>query len=232
MRSRLLLVLTVGATSALLLAGCSGGEDAAPEASAADQLAAAKTVLDGAGTVALDLTSQDVPLRENGVTAAKGSGVVSDTEPKFQGTITGTIEGVAGTIDVIAIGETTWIKFFTPGFEETDLDTINAPNPALFFDPTRGISSLLTATTDPTLAGQIRAGSDVLRRIDGGLPADQVEQLLHLGDGTGDYAVTYGLTDGDQLRTAAITGPFFPGAEATYTLTLKDYGTPVEITRP
>ncbi len=230
---RLLVVLACGAL--LAAGGCSGDEaepDAPPTRSAAEQLAAAKSVLDGAGSVALDLSSSDVPARENGVTAAKGSGVVSETEPQFEGTITGSIKGVPGTIDTIAIGDTAYIKFFTPDFVETDLDTINAPNPATFFDPSQGVSSLLTATTDPTAAGQIRSGSEVLDRIDGGLPADRVESLFHLGDGTGTYTVSYGLAEGDELRRASIVGPFFPGAEATYTLVLKDYGKPVEITRP
>lgn len=233
MRARQLLAALAGVL--VLTGGCSGGAaepDAPAPRSASEQLAAAKTVLDAAGSVALDLTSSDVPLRENGVTAAKGSGVISATEPKFEGTITGSIQGVAGTIETVAIGETAYIKFFTPDFVETDLDTINAPNPALFFDPSGGISSLLTATTDPTLAGQVRSGSEVLQRIDGGLPADTVQALFHLGEATGTYTVSYGLTDDDQLRTASIVGPFFPGAEATYSLTLKDYGKPVEISRP
>ena len=36
----------------------------------------------------------------------------------------------------------------------------------------------------------------------------------------------------DELRTATLKGPFFPGVEATYLLSLTDYGAPVEITRP
>ena len=83
------------------------------------------------------------------MTAAKGAGVISATEPKFQGTITGTIKGLAGTIDVIAIGADTYLKFFTPDYRPTDLDTINAPNPAMFFDPATGISALLPQTADP-----------------------------------------------------------------------------------
>lgn len=233
MPARQLVVVLSGAL--LLTGGCSGKEakpDAPAPRSASEQLAAAKVVLDAAGTVALELTSRDVPARENGVTAAKGSGVISATEPKFKGTITGSIQGVAGTIETIAVGDTAYIKFFTPDFVKTDLDTINAPNPALFFDPSGGISSLLTATTEPKVAGQVRSGSDVLERIDGSLPAKQVQTLFHLGDGTGAYTVSYGLTEDDHLRTATIVGPFFPGAEATYSLILKDYGKPVEITRP
>jgi len=216
---------------ALVLAGCSGEEEA-PERPASERLAAAKAGFDAAKTVALDLSSRDVPPRENGVTAAKGSGVISATEPQFEGTITGTVGGVAGTIDVIAIGDTTYLKLFTPEYEETDLETLNAPNPATFFDPADGISALLPATLDPKDAGETRAGREVLSKIDGTLPGTLVEDLFHLGDGTGTFAVSYGLTDTDELRTATLKGPFFPGVEATYLLSLTDYGAPVEITRP
>ena len=216
---------------AVALAGCSG-EQAAPTQSPTEQLAAAKVAFDAAKTVQLDLSSRDVPPRENGVTAAKGAGVISATEPKFQGTITGTVKGVAGTIDVIAIGPTAYLKFFTPDYKETDLDTLNAPNPAMFFDPATGISALLPQTADPKDDGQTRSGKEVLEKVTGTLPGSSIESLFHLGDGTGTFTVSYGLTDTDQLRTATLKGPFFPGVEATYLLVLTDYGVPVEITRP
>jgi lipoprotein LprG len=219
------------ATAALLAAGCSGAgvaEDAPP----AERLEDARAALDAAGSVSLDLSSRDVPPRENGVTAAQGQGVVSEEEPKFRGSITGTIDGVAGNVDVIAIGDTTWIKFFTPDFEEADLETLGAPNPAMFFHPGDGISSMLTATQDPQTGPDVREGSEVLGTITGTLPGSTVEQVLDLGDGTGSYDVTYGLTENDQLRTAVVVGPFFDGATSTYTLVISDYGSPVEITRP
>ena len=53
-----------------------------------------------------------------------------------------------------------------------------------------------------------------------------------LGDGTGTFTVSYGLTDSGELRTATLVGPFFEGVEATYLLNLTDYGVPVEISRP
>jgi lipoprotein LprG len=214
------------------LAGCSGDPAAAPQQSPTEQLAAAKAAFDTAKTVQLDLTSRDVPPRENGVTRAKGAGVISATEPKFQGTITGTIKGLAGTIDVIAIGADTYLKFFTPDYRQTDFETLNAPNPAMFFDPATGISALLPQTANPKDDGKARAGTEVLDKISGTLPGSSIEDLFHLGDGTGTYAVSYGLTDADQLRTATLTGPFFPGVQATYVVKLTDYGTPVEITSP
>jgi lipoprotein LprG len=216
----------------LALTGCSSDAPEAPAQSPTEQLAAAKTAFDAAKTVQLDLSSRDVPPRENGVTAAKGSGVISTTEPAFQGTITGTIKGLAGTIDVIAIGADTYLKFFTPDYKKTDFDTLNAPNPAMFFDPATGISALLPQTADPKDDGQTRAGSEVLDKISGTLPGSTVADLFHLGDGTGTYAVSYGITDAAELRTATLTGPFFPGAQATYVVTLTDYGAPVEITSP
>ena len=216
----------------LALTACSSDAPEVPAQSPTEQLAAAKTAFDAAKTVQLDLSSRDVPPRENGVTAAKGSGVISTTEPAFQGTITGTIKGLAGTIEVVAIGETAYLKFFTPDYKETDLDTLNAPNPAMFFDPATGISSLLPQTANPKDDGQTRSGQEVLTKISGTLPGPTIEKLFHLGDGTGTFAVSYGITDSDQLRTATLKGPFFPGSEATYVLVLTAYGAPVEITRP
>lgn len=221
--------LVVGLVVAL--AGCSG-DKAPPQQSPTEQLAAAKIAFDAAKTVQLDLTSRDVPARENGVTRAKGAGVISATTPKFQGTITGTIKGLAGTIDVIAVGADTYLKFFTPDYKKTDFDTLNAPNPAMFFDPATGISALIPQTASPKDDGQTRAGTEVLDKVSGTLPGSTVEDLFHLGDGTGTYAVSYGLTGADQLRSATLTGPFFPGVQATYVVTLTDYGTPVEITSP
>jgi len=216
----------------LALAGCSGGDPATPKQSPTEQLTAAKQAFDAAKTVQLDLSSRDVPPRENGVTAAKGAGVISATEPAFKGTITGTIKGLGGTIDVIAIGETAYLKFFTPDYKKTDLKTLNAPNPALFFDPATGISALLPQTANPKDDGQTRSGQEVLTKISGTLPGATIEKLFHLGDGTGTFAASYGITDSDQLRTATLKGPFFPGVEATYVVLLTNYGAPVEITRP
>ena len=228
---RRLPALIAAAGLVAVLAGCSG-EAEAPQVPPTEQLAAAKTAFDAAKTVSLTLTSRDVPPRENGVTAAKGVGVIDATEPKFQGTITGTVEGIAATIDAIAIGDTAYLKLFTPQYEETDLTTLNAPNPAQFFNPATGISSLLPKTTDAKAAGQTRSGQDVLDRIDGTLDGALVEDLLHLGDGTGTFTASYGLTESNELRTATLKGPFFPGVEATYLLTMTDYGAPATITRP
>ena len=231
MRRRSVLLAVVAAVTALV-SGCSGEAEQAPERTAQQRLEAARAALTDAGSVTLQLTSSDVPDTENGVTAATGQGLVSATEPKFSGTITGTVKGIDATVEAVAIGDDTWLKLFTPDFEPFDLSTINAPNPATFFDPERGIAGLLPQTADPALGEQVRAGRDVLTEVSGTLPAQRVSDLFHLGEGEGSYRVTYGLTETDQLRTATLVGPFFGGSDSTYVLTLTDYGKPVEIDRP
>ena len=169
-------LLAVVALAGATLVGCTG-EEAKAEPPPAERLAAVKTAFDAAKTVHLDLTSRDVPPRENGVTRAKGAGVIDAAEPKFQGTITGTIKGVAGTIDVIAIGEATYLKFFTPDYVETDFDTLNAPNPANFFDPGLGHLGAAPADgrpqgrrTDPVGHGGARQDQRHPAGLDGGGP--------------------------------------------------------------
>lgn len=226
-------LLTAALAAVVLVAtGCSGGDDAAPERSAAARLAAARTAFVGAKSVTLDLTSEGVPKTQNGVTAATGSGVIDPSEPKFEGTITGTVNGIAATIEAIAVGEDAYLKLFTPDFRPYDLSTLGAPNPATFFDPDAGIANLLPQTANPTLGAKTRVGGDIVTEISGTLPEKSVADLFSLDDAQGDFRVVYGLTDADQLRTATVVGRFFGSAESTYTLTLTDYGAPVEISRP
>ncbi len=67
----------------------------------------------------------------------------------------------------------------------------------------------MTKTTSPTVAGQVRAGSEVLTTITGTIPGAAVVDLFKIGDRNGTFDVTYGLTDGDELRQVTLTGPFF-----------------------
>lgn len=231
MRRRPLLAAALTAV-VVAAAGCSGGEPEAPERSAEERLTAAYKALYAAKTVSLDLTSADVPKTENGVTVATGSGIVDPTEPKFQGTITGTVQGIAATVEVIAVGDDTYLKLFTPDFRPYDLSTLGAPNPATFFNSDTGISSLLLRTGNPTVGARTRVGGEIVTEVSGTLPSPVVADLFSLDDAQGDFRVVYGLTDTDQLRTASLVGGFFGSTESRYTLTLTDYGTPVEITRP
>jgi len=232
MRRARALLLAVLAFALVGVGGCSSTPSASTALPPTERLAAVKKVLDGAGFVTLSLTSKDVPSGVNGVTAATGVGAVSATEPRFKGSITGTVKGVAGTVDLISIGATAYMKFFTPDYVETNLADLNAPNPSMFFNPDTGVSSLLTAVEEPKAADPVRSGDEVLDRFTGTLPGSRIQSLFMLGDGTGSYQVTFAVTSDDQLRLATMTGPFFAGATSTYTLRLTGYGTSADIAKP
>jgi lipoprotein LprG len=218
----------------LLLAAACGGEDEkpAPAGDPKELLAGAAAAFADAKSVAFALTSDGVPNDVNGVSAAEGSGVIDPQEPKFEGTITGRIQGINGSIDVIAIGDKTWVKLFTPTYQSMDLAGMGAPNPAMFFHPTEGLPALLTATTKLSTGKQKRAGSDILNQVSGKIPAAPVYDLLRLGDGDGEYDVTYGITDSGELRTIRLVGEFYGDKTSTYDFIVKDYGKPVDITEP
>jgi lipoprotein LprG len=219
-----LVLLSVGA-----LAACGGSDKA--QGTPSEQLAAAKANFDAASSVHLTLTSSGVPASVNGVLGAEGTGTHA---PAFKGTLSARISKFEAKVEVVAINKLLFVKLpFTSGFTQADPKTYNAPDPAQLFATQTGISSLLTDTQNPVQGPKVRVGSEVLQTITGTLPGATVAKLLNIGDATKSFNVTYGLTDpGSELRTVKMTGPFYPGSTATYTLTLDKYGAPVEISKP
>jgi lipoprotein LprG len=228
-------VLLVG-----MLAACSGSDPAADK-TPTEQLAAAKASFDAATSVHLRLRSSGIPEAANGVLGADGSGT---NAPAFKGTLEARISGFGAKVEVVAVDKVLYLKLpFTTEFVPADPKEYNAPDPAQLFARQGGISSLLTATTNPVEGKEIRVGPDVLQTITGTLPGASVSKLLSVGDATKTFKVTYGITEpGGQLRTVTMTGPFFKGptstpvtstpATSTYALTLDNYGAPVEISKP
>lgn len=225
--------LAVGLTAlTALLTGCTSGSPGAGAQDPAATLAQAKAHLDSAGSVAFTLTSSDVPTTGDGVIAAKGVGVIDPTTPKFEGEFTGKLGGVSGTIGLKAVGSQTYVKFFDESYKPFNLESLGAPNPARLFSPQDGLASLLTKTSNAAFGARFREGPDVLREVKGTLPGDEILRLFSLGDGKADFAVTYGITESGELRTTRATGPFYEGATSTYTIVVKDYGKPVDVTLP
>lgn len=228
-----LLAVAIAAIVALIgLTACtsSSGSDAGKSPDA--MLAEAKKQFDSAGTLRVKVSSQDVPRGINGVEAAEGIGVIDPSSPKFKGNITFQLGGTPGTADVIAIGETAWSKFVTKDFEEFDLASVNAPNPANMFAPDKGLSTFLSQTSAATKGDDIRADNEILHTVTGEVKGNVVYDLLHLGDQAKQYAITYGITDAGQLRQAVIVGEFFGDATSTFTINLTDYGIDEDVIAP
>lgn len=230
--------LLAGVAALLLaVAGCTGdaGDAAEEEAAAtpAERLAAAQERIEQADAITIALSSTGVPGNVDGVQSATGTGVIEGDIIKFEGEFQGRVSGVTANAAVLAIGEDTYMKLFTPDYEPVDLSELGAPNPTAFFAADTGIASLIEATTDLTEGdGPLREGREVLDQFSGSLPGAKVEALLHLGGPDTTFDVTYGLTRDNELRKATLEGEFYEGTQSVYTLLLTDYGTVIPIEAP
>jgi lipoprotein LprG len=198
-----------------LTVGCSGSDEAQVKgSSASEQLAAAKAKVDAATSLHLTLRSSGIPESASGVLGADGSGTHA---PAFKGTLDARISGFEAKVEVVAVDNVLYLKLpFTTEFVQADPKEYNAPDPARLFAREGGISSLLTATTNPVEGKKLRVGPDVVQTITGTLPGASVSRLLGVGDATKTFDVTYGITvPGGELRTVTMTGPFFKGATPT-----------------
>lgn len=230
-------VAAIALGAALLLTACDGGgEDPAPTTqapTAADRLEQARTVLVDAGTVHLALTGTGLPEDENSyVISAVGDGTMEP--PAFTGTITAKLAGIQAEVPAVALDGDLWVKLpFAPAHVRTDPAALGVPDPATLFDPETGLVGLLPQTQDPQFGERVRAGAETVQEISGTLPGEAVTGLLLAGDAQSPFDVTYGLVEESwQVRTVEITGPFYPPATSTYTVTLDSYGAPVTVTRP
>jgi lipoprotein LprG len=228
-RRALLATAVIVATS---VTACSGSSSAAKEPTPSALLATAKRVFDETTGVGFSLASQNVPKGVNGVSAAKGVGVVNPS-PAFTGTVNATVGGVTGMVEVIALGPDVYMKLFTPDYNKVDPAVFGAPNPAHLFDKGSGIATLLPATTGLLRGERAREGDDILRTVRGKVTGDRIAALFVFGDKNGTFDVTYGVDEKTgQLRKATMTGPFFAGTTSTYTLLLTSYGQQATITKP
>jgi lipoprotein LprG len=223
---------TLLVVAVLALAACtSDGGDPAPETPPAQRLAAARAALEKSPAVAFTLESQGLPSKAIGVSGAKGTGLFNP--PSFKGTLNATVAGVTGTVEIIAVEQDVYMKFFTPGYNKIDPKTYGAPNPAQLFNTSTGVTSLVDKTTGLAVGDRTRDGSAVLDTFTGKVPGDAVADLFVIGDRSGTFDITYGVTeDGDQLRTIVLKGPFYAGSTATYNLRLQSLPQAVAITRP
>lgn len=231
------------ATGLLGLAACSDDEEPeeepttpAPttqEPTAQDRLDQAREVLTDAGSVHLVMAGEGLPEELDAyILAAEGSGTIEP--PAFEGTITAKISGIQADVPTVALDGRLHVKLpFTPGYVSTSPEDLNVPDPARLFDVDDGVVSLLTKTEDAEFGDQSRQGREIVQQVTGTLPGQAIVDLLTVGDPDGTFDVTYGLVEEDwEVRTVTLTGPFYPSAESTYTLTLDQYGTPVTVTAP
>ena len=213
------------------LSACGGGSSS----SGVDPATALKTAeqkIEDTSGLTLTLSTGDLP---DGVQGVKGaSGTVTDA-PAFDGTLTVSIAAGAFPVPIKAVdGKVSAQIPLTPGWSVVDPADYGAPDPAQLLTAEQGIPAILAATTDLKEDGQTRGGKDnkeVLTTYTGIVPGLAVAHLIP--GASGDFTASYGIADNGELRTASLTGAFYPDHPSlTYSLGLDDYGTTQDITAP
>ncbi len=218
------------------LSACSGDDDS-PEkgASWSDAGAKAKELLDGTSGIEVGITTADDPGVDY-LSAATGT-IIADP-PAFEGEVNGSVAGfsVSG-VPVISVDGTLWINHIALGgwSDRFQPDELCAPDPATLLDPASGVSNVLTGSTGVKAGGSERGGKDnkeIFHTWSGTATGDSIREILPCAEGD-DFEATYRIDDDGYLRTARLTGVFFPDAEPmTYTIDVKEYDVEKDIKSP
>lgn len=232
MRTRL--VLPVLLATGLLISGCSGSSDETDGDDTAElstRLAAAKSTIDDAETIAIKLSTKSLPDGITGLLSAEGKG---NHSPAFTGEVTVVTGGASLGAEVIAVGGKVYAKTgFLPDFTSIDPAQLKAPDPASLLSTDDGITQILVETDDLAEGKQTRDGKDVLTTITGTLPGHVVRTIIPSADADGTFTVAYRLDDDDELRDTTLTGQFYPGGgKVSYTVTLETSDTPLTVEAP
>lgn len=213
----------------IVLAGCKGSQatptnDQSPE----QRLAEAKSGFDEADYIAFTLVADELPTGLEGLLSAEGTGT---HEPAFTGEVK-VQTSVDLTAPLIAVNGLVYARLPFVGWSQLNPADYGAPDPSDLMDPQAGISSLFTASADLSEGSTERSGELVLTSIDGTLPSEAVNAVFPSA-GSADFAVTYTLTDSNDVHSVLITGPFYDGSpDVTYTIDLNLDGDPIDIEAP
>ncbi|SFB43851.1 lipoprotein LprG [Nocardioides alpinus] len=232
--------LAAAVTAALLavstLAACSGDDGdtsgGADAPSPEEVLADASTKLAETSGVELTLATDALPEGVSGI--AEAAGTITNA-PAFEGTITVVFAGQTVDVPVIAVDDTVYAQLpFTPGYDKVNPKEYGAPDPSGLIGED-GFAGLLTLTESPEAGESVRGGADnseVLTTYSGTVPGDAMDAIIPSSSGD-SFDVEWQVTDEGELRTATLTGVFYPRADPmTYTVEFADYGVEKDITAP
>ena len=217
--------------AATVLAGCSSARPA-PRSTANPKtlLAAARANLNATTGVHIDMVGADIPKDISAVLTARGNGAPT---PAWQGRIKLQTKGVEVFIPIIAIKGDVWATLpWNDHMTKIDPAHYKSPNPAMYFDKDKGLSSLLAVVRDPAIGDSQRSGDTILQTVTGTVPAGEIHRVLGVGATTGSYDLTFGIDDTDRLITLRIEGPLFKDTTCRYDVTFSKYGQRVDIRPP
>jgi lipoprotein LprG len=187
--------------------------------------------LSDAPALKLSLSTNDLP---SGVSGLKSTSGVGTHAPAFKGEATVVASGLALTVSVVSVNDTTWAKGgMISNWTKIDTAGLGVPNPAAIVGTSDGgFLSVFGATQGLKDAGKTRKESVVLTKLTGTLPGSEVHTMLSTVDSSSDFSVIYLITSDGELQSADITGPFYgKGTKTTYTLIATPTSS-TEITEP
>ncbi|WP_036544602.1 LppX_LprAFG lipoprotein [Nocardioides aromaticivorans] len=228
--------LLTGLLAAGALTACSGDDGGGGDADPwSDAGAKAKELLDGTSGIDVSISTGDDPGVDY-LSAASGT-IVADP-PAFEGQVSGKVSGFAVTdVPVISVGGTLWINHPLLGgwSDRFQPDELCAPDPATLLSPDSGVSNVLTSSKDVKAGESERGGKDnkqVFHTYSGTATGDAIRKILPCAEGD-SFEATYRLDDDGYLRTARLTGVFFPDAEeVTYSIDVTEYDVTKDISAP
>ncbi len=213
--------------------GGGGGGDDAPTWK--DAAAKAKELLDGTSGIEVAISTSDDP-GVNYLSAADGT-IVADP-PAFEGQVSGSVSGFpVNDVPVISVDGTLWINHpllggWSDKFQPKDLC---APDPATLLSPDSGVSNVLTSSEDVKAGESERGGTDnkeIFHTYSGTATGDAIREILPCAEGDA-FDATYRVDDDGYLRSARLSGVFFPDAdEVTYTIDVEKYDVTKDISAP
>lgn len=225
-------LLAVGGLSA-----CSGddGGGGGGGSSWSEAGAKAKELLDGTSGITVSISTTDDP----GVDyLSSATGTIVADPAAFEGEVSGKVTGFAvNDVPVVSTDGTLWINHPLLGgwSDRFQPDDLCAPDPATLLSPDSGVSNVLTSSTDVEKGESERGGKDnkeVFTTWSGTATGDAIREILPCAEGN-EFGATYRVDDDGYLRTARLTGVFFPDAEeVTYTIDVTGYDVTKDITAP
>lgn len=215
----------------LLATACSGEDDDGASSNPQDVLAEARTQLDETSGVSITLTGDELPAGLDALAEASGVGTHA---PAFEGTVEVQVNSLSLEVPVVAVEGLVFAQL--PGlseYVEIDPADYGAPDPAALMDTTNGVSAWLTEADGVEEGDQTREGDQVLTTYTGTLPGAAVADVIPSAAADAEFDASFRIDDDGRLSSTEVIGPFYgEGGEATYTVTLDDYGTEADITRP
>jgi lipoprotein LprG len=222
-------VLTSVALSTAAVAG--GCNSSTKHTSASVLLQKAKTTTDSATALHFKLTSKNVSLNSTNITGGEGDAVRPDG---LVGSISVAISGFIANVKVAAKNGVFEAQLpFTSHYTKTNPANFGLQDPAQLFNPSTGLTKLLTLSSNPTLGPQERINGELLDTITYQIPGSTIP-VLPDENPSQPVTMTVAINPSNyQLRLVTLVGPFTSAtSNSTYTLVLSNYNEHVTITLP